>query len=94
MADIEANRQLEERTLNFAVAVIRFVTTFDRSEAAFVVGRQLLKSSTSIGANYREANRAESREDSIHKTSIVVKEASETDYWMELCTRPRHLHND
>lgn len=87
MGNIETNKQLEERTLAFAVAVVRFVAIFARSEAATVIGRQLLKSGTSIGANYREANRAESREDFIHKTAIVLKEASETDYWLELCTR-------
>lgn len=87
MGNIETNKQLEERTLTFAVAVVRIVATFARSEAATVIGRQLLKSGTSIGANYREANRAESREDFVHKTAIVLKEASETDYWLELCTR-------
>ncbi len=87
MANIEANRQLEERTLAFAVAVVRFVAAFPRVDASAVIGRQLLKSGTSIGANYREANRAESKDDFIHKTAIVVKEASETDYWLELCAR-------
>jgi four helix bundle protein len=48
------------------------------------LGRQLLKSGTSIGANYREANRAESKADFIHKLAIVEKEASETLYWLEL----------
>jgi len=87
MGTIKANQQLEERTLAFAVAVVRFVATFTRSEAALVVSRQLLKSGTSIGANYREANRAESRDDFVHKTALVVKEASETEYWLELCAR-------
>lgn len=45
----------------------------------------MIKSGTSIGANYREANRAESRPDFIHKTAIVEKEAAETQYWLELC---------
>ena len=48
------------------------------------MGRQLLKFGTSIGANYREANRAESKADFIHKLAIAEKEASETVYWMEL----------
>jgi four helix bundle protein len=87
MANIEANRQLEERTLDFAVAVVRFVATFPRNEAASVISRQLIKSSTAIGANYREANRAESGLDFIHKTALAVKEASETEYWLEICTR-------
>ena len=52
-----------------------------------MVGRQLLRSGTSIGANYREANRAESRDDFVHKTAVVLKEASETEYWLEICSR-------
>src|ERR1700690_1684239 len=87
MSDIEFNKQLEERTLVFAVAIVRYVSTFVHSEAAVIIERQLVKSGTSIGANYREANRAESREDFAHKTAVVVKEASETDYWMDLCAR-------
>ena len=87
MANHEANRLLEERTLSFAVAVVRFVSKLPRTEVASVVGRQLLKSGTSIGANYREANRAESRDDFVHKSAVGLKECAETDYWLELCTR-------
>jgi four helix bundle protein len=49
-----------------------------------VLGNQLLRSGTSIGANYREANRAQSKRDFIHKVSIVEKEASKSQYWLEL----------
>ena len=87
MSNPEANRQLEERTLVFAVFVVHFTASLPRNEVGSVIGRQLLKAGTSIGANYREANRAESREDFIHKTGVVLKEAAETDYWLELCTR-------
>jgi len=76
---------LEQRTLAFSVAVVGFVSTLERSEASKVIGRQLLRSATSIGANYREANRAESRDDFIHKTGIAQKEAAETDYWLAIC---------
>ena len=81
------NRQLEERTLVFAVAIVRFVAGLPRTDTGAVIGRQLLKAGTSIGANYREANRAESRDDFIHKTGVVLKEAAETDYWLALCER-------
>ena len=76
---------LEQRTLAFSVAIVRLVSALDQREASKVIGRQLLRSATSIGANYREANRAESRDDFIHKTSIAQKEAAETDYWLEIC---------
>lgn len=78
---------LEERTIAFSVTVIGFVSSLPRGDAASVVGRQLLRSATSIGANYREANRAESKADFVHKTSLAQKEAAETDYWLQICLR-------
>ena len=79
-----AKKDLEKRTKEFALQVIRFVSDLPRSKATDVMGYQLLKSGTSIGANHREANRAESRNDFIHKIAIVEKEAAETQYWLEL----------
>ena len=78
---------LEERTLEFAAEVVAFVSALPRTESAIVIGRQLLRAGTSIGANYREANRAESRDDFSHKVAIAVKEAAETEYWLMLCHR-------
>ena len=90
MENTSGKNELEARTLAFAVAAVRFVSGLPRSDVTSVVGRQLLRSATSIGANYREANRAESRDDFIHKTSVAQKEAAETDYWLEIC-RQTHL---
>jgi four helix bundle protein len=77
--------ELERRTKKFAVDVIGFVGNFERSAAARVIANQLLKSATSVGANYREANRSLSRREFTHKITLVEKEASETEYWLELC---------
>jgi len=77
--------ELERRTKDFALRVIGFVAALPKNKVTDVVGYQLLKAGTSIGANYREANRAESRNDFIHKIAIVEKEAAETQYWLELC---------
>ncbi len=79
--------ELEARTLEFAVAVVRFVSGWSHSDAAAVIGRQLLRAGTSVGANYREANRAESSADFAHKVAVAVKEAAETEYWLLLCRR-------
>ncbi len=81
--------ELEDRTKKLAVRVIRFVGEFNSSTAGRVISNQLLKSGTSIGANYREANRAVSRRDFAHKISIAEKEASETMYWLEICLETR-----
>jgi four helix bundle protein len=78
-------KDLEHRTKIFALNVIKFVSRLKRSKVTDVLGYQLLKAGTSIGANYREANRAESRKDFVHKIAIVEKEASESQYWLELC---------
>lgn len=77
--------ELEGRTKNFAVQIIQLTRSFPKTVDGIEVGRQLLRSGTGIGANYREANRAESRNDFIHKVGISEKEAAETEYWLELC---------
>ena len=79
-------QELERRTKKFAVSVIKFVGGFNSSASGRVVGHQLLKSGTSIGANYREANRSVSRREFVHKITIAEKEASETVYWLEICS--------
>jgi four helix bundle protein len=79
--------ELEDRTLKFAGDVVEFVAALPPSVSGNVLGRQLLRSGTSIGANYREANRAESPLDFAHKVAIAVKEAAETEYWLLLCKR-------
>jgi four helix bundle protein len=81
--------ELEERTKKFAVRVVKTVGGFPKTSEGKIIGRQLLKAGTSIGANYHEANRAESRDDFIHKTGIAEKEAAETIYWLEICHETR-----
>jgi four helix bundle protein len=76
--------ELEIRTKEFSLQLIRFLQSLPKNYLGEALGRQLLKSGTSIGANYREANRAESKADFIHKLAIAEKEASETLYWLEL----------
>jgi four helix bundle protein len=77
-------KDLERRTKLFAVRVIDFVSSLRRSMTGDVLTRQLLRSATSIGANYREANRGVSRADFSNKIGTVQKEAAETQYWIEL----------
>ena len=77
-------KDLERRTKLFAIRVIDFVSSLPRSMTSDVLMRQLLRSATSIGANYREANRGVSRADFSNKIGTVQKEAAETQYWIEL----------
>src|SRR6476646_8808228 len=77
-------KDLEQRTKRFSLAVIRFTAALPRTREADILARQLLRAATSIGANYREANRGVSRADFANKIGIVQKEAAETVYWIEL----------
>jgi len=87
-------KDLEQRTKRFAVAVIKFVSTLPRTQAADILARQLLRSAPSIGANYREANRGVSRADFASKVGTVQKEAAETQYWLELLIETRIAEGD
>jgi len=71
-------------TFEFALQIIRYVELLEKDHK-YVIARQLLKSGTSIGANVREAQNAESKADFIHKLKIAAKEADETEYWLLLC---------
>ena len=77
--------ELEKRTKQFAIRIIKFAATLPYGKIGDVIRYQLVKAGTSVGAHYREANRAESRNDFIHKIGIVEKEASESQYWLEIC---------
>jgi len=76
--------ELEKRTRAFAISVIHFIDNLPKNKAGSIMAAQLLRSATSIGANYREANRAESRRDFVHKVALSEKEAAESLYWIEL----------
>ena len=74
----------KQRTKRFGLSVIRLVEALPRSRTAEVLGKQLLRSGTSVGANYRAACRGKSASDVVAKLSIVEEEADESIYWIEL----------
>ena len=76
--------KMKQRTKQFALRVIRLVESLPRGRTAEVIGRQLLRAGTSVGANYRAACRAKSTADFISKMGTVEEEADESLYWMEL----------
>ncbi len=76
--------EMKARTKKFALRVIRLVESLPDTKTANVIGNQLLRSGTSVGANYRAACRAKSTADFISKLSIVEEENDESIYWMEL----------
>ena len=86
MTNSEFKVQLEKRTVAFSVAVIKALRNVPAGLESKNIREQVMRSATAIGANYREANRAESASDFAHKIAIVAKEASETEYWLLLLT--------
>ncbi len=78
------SEKLKKRTKAFALRVIRLVESLPKGKTADVLGRQLLRCGTSVGANYRSACRARSTADFISMMGIVEEEADESIYWMEL----------
>ena len=78
------SEELKARTREFGIRVIRLVEALPKSQSAGVIGRQLLRAGTSVGANYRSACRARSRPEFISKVGIAIEEADESLYWMEV----------
>jgi len=85
---------LEERTFNFARDIRLFVKTLSNSIANEEDTRQLIKSSGSLGANYREANEALSKKDFVMRIKISRKESKESGYWLQLINDTNNLNND
>lgn len=90
----EFARELEKRTLKFAVQIIRLSSTLPNTPEGRVVRNQLTKAGTSIGANYREANRARSKADFKNRIQICESEASETQYWLEIISEMKWLRSE
>jgi len=84
MENKEFGRQLEKRTKDLAINIIKLSIKLPLTAEAKVIKNQLTKSGTSIGAKYREANRSRSKADFKNKIKICVSEASETGYWLEI----------
>lgn len=78
------SKELQARTKQFALRIIRLAAALPKTRLGDVLGRQVLRSGTSIGANYREALRASSRKHFVSTLEIVLREADETLYWLEL----------
>ena len=78
------HQNLQDRTQKFALSVIKFTEQLQRDDTSRTLGRQLLRSGTSVGANYRAACRSKSKPDFISKMGTVLEEADESAFWIEL----------
>jgi four helix bundle protein len=84
MNNKEFSKEMETRTKKFAIEIIKLSASISYNTETKVIKNQVTRSGTSIGANYREANRARSRADFLNKIKICESEASETFFWLEL----------
>lgn len=82
--EVKSQQDLGARTKEFALSIVRLYTALPKTTEAQVLGRQLLRSGTSVGAHYREARRAKSNADFISKIEGALQELDETAYWLEL----------
>ena len=83
----EKENDLVQRTTEFALRVVRMFVDLPKTEEARILGKQVLRSGTSVGANYREAQRARSKAEFIAKIGDCLKELDESTYWLELLVR-------
>jgi four helix bundle protein len=85
----DAVPDLRDRSKDFALRVIKMFSALPKTEEARVLGKQVLRSGTSVGANYREAQRSRSKAEFVAKIGDCLKELDETAYWLELLTSGR-----
>lgn len=82
---------IKTKSLEFALHIVKLFQYLSETKKEYVLSKQLLRSGTAIGALVRESEHAESKADFIHKLSIALKEANESDYWIELLHRSGYL---
>lgn len=82
---------LRDKTMTFSVDIVNYVKELQKIKKEYIMSKQLLRSATSIGANYREGEAAQSDKDFISKLSISRKEAYESGYWLELLQKTEYL---
>lgn len=91
---MKADNQVLIESKGFALRVIRLYKYLRDTKQVYILSKQILRSGTSIGANIRESVNAQSRMDFINKLNIVLKEANETEYWLELLHESGCLNED
>jgi four helix bundle protein len=97
-----ANNVVKDKSFQFALRIVKLYRYLKEEKKEYVLSKQILRSGTAIGALVKEAQHAESKADFIHKLSIALKEANETDYWIELLFQSGYIeeksyqsiHND
>ena len=82
---------IKDKSFAFALRIVKMYKYLCEKKKEYVLSKQLLRSGTSVGANVREAEQAESKADFVHKLAIALKEANESEYWIELLFQSKYL---
>jgi four helix bundle protein len=85
---------IKNKSFEFALRIVKLYKYLTDTKKEFILSKQLLRSGTSIGANIREAEHGQSKADFISKLSISLKEANETDYWLELLFKSEYIDSN
>ena len=86
------DKMVQEKSFRFAVRIVKLCKLLREEQKEFIMTKQLLRSGTSIGANIAEAQQAQSKSDFVHKMSVALKEAAETNYWIRLLHATDYLN--
>ena len=84
---------VKDKSFDFAVRIVNLSKYLTEQKREYVLSKQILRSGTAIGALIRESEQAESKADFIHKLAIALKEANETDYWLDLLRKTEYLED-
>jgi len=90
---MKSDNIVKTKSYQFAIRIVHLYKLLVEEKKEYTLSKQLLRSGTSIGANVREAEHAESKADFIHKLSVALKEANETEYWIDLLNETGYLNN-
>jgi four helix bundle protein len=91
---VDSSRNLSERLLDFGAEVVKLTEGLPNTIAGRRIGDQLLRSGTSVGANYQEAQAAESKRDFLHKLQLALKELRESNYWIKLLSKAEIIRRE
>ena len=89
---LEKNNVLGEKSMDFAVRCVNLYKYLSQEKGEFIMSKQVYRSGTSVGANIRESSNAQSTSDFINKLNIALKEADETQFWIELLFRTQFIN--
>ena len=88
------DRLLEDKSISFAVRIVKFYKFLCEEKKEYILSKQVLRSGTSIGANIRESRNAQSKADFINKLNVALKEADETQYWLEVMEKSEIINSE